>query len=472
MPVNRFVRRCTIAAAGALVAMNAAAAPSRSARETRPAWLPSAVIYGANPEIFSPTKNLAGVTAQLPRLRSLGITAVWLMPITPRGKPFEGHPAFESPYCVHDYESIDPRYGTPDDLKQLVRTAHRLGIKVLLDAVLNHTAWDNPLIRQHPEFYVHTDGNVHDPKSVSKAFDWADVAQLDYGNHELWTYMHRMLRRWVTEYDIDGFRFDSADNPYGSGRKVPAAFWQSLRPQLEAAKPEILMLGECQDPELATTPFQLDYGWHMDNHFGNGALDRAILSGNTAGIQSTWESDVRDFPAGILHMSMQDNWDFPSRDVNRLGAAGAMLAAVFNFTIDGVPFLYNGMEAGNTTGTINPHVAIDWSAHPAFPPFYRQLIALRRRNPALQQGSLTWVRNDSPSRLLTYVRSGGGKEFLIAINVSGSPVTGAVVVPGRGWREVTPVGAPGGRSHSLPPNLTLQAKDFAIFERPLSGRAH
>ena len=115
---------------------------------SHPAWLDSAVIYCIYPEVFSHS-GFDGVTAQLPRLKNLGVKVIWLMPETPVGHPYHGHEAIDSPYAVHDYYALNPQYGTPQDFRVLVNTAHGLGLKVILDEVLNHTAWDNPLTH-HP----------------------------------------------------------------------------------------------------------------------------------------------------------------------------------------------------------------------------------------------------------------------------------------------------------------------------------
>src|SRR4029079_12384977 len=110
-----------------------------------------------------------------------------------------------SPYAVKDYAALNPDYGSPDDLKVLVREAHKRGMKVIQDVVLNHTAWDNALLREHPDWYHHDkDGKVTYPA------DWTDVAWLDYGQPALRQYVIGMLSRWLKDYDLDGFRCDVA----------------------------------------------------------------------------------------------------------------------------------------------------------------------------------------------------------------------------------------------------------------------
>ena len=145
------------------------AVPTPPSEAQNPSWLNSSVIYCVYPEIFS-SSGFQGVTAQLSRLKSLGVNVIWLMPVTPVGQPYNGHPAFASPYAAHDYYAVNPNYGTGADLTTLVNTAHSLGMKVILDEVLNDTSWDNALTTEHPEYYLHSDGNPDNPNSEEEAF--------------------------------------------------------------------------------------------------------------------------------------------------------------------------------------------------------------------------------------------------------------------------------------------------------------
>ena len=127
---------------------------NRPAARESPEWLRDAVIYEVFPRAFSPSGDFAGVTAQLDRLKDLGIDVLWLMPIHPVGK-LKAKGTLGSPYAVRDYDAIDPAYGTADDLKRLVAAAHQRGMKVFIDIVANHTAWDSVLIEKHPDWYRH-----------------------------------------------------------------------------------------------------------------------------------------------------------------------------------------------------------------------------------------------------------------------------------------------------------------------------
>jgi len=444
----------------------------RPAQAQHPSWINSAVIYCVNPEIFS-TSGFAGVTAQLSRLQTLGVNVIWIQPCYPRGVTGPaGHTPFNSPYCIKDFTTVNANFGTEADLTTLVNTAHSKGMKVILDAVINHTSYDNALCTQHPEWYLHTDGNLTNVNSIQcvnygTSSPMTDIAQLNYTNTSLQSYITSMLQSWITRFGIDGFRFDMADNPFGSSRLIPQSYWNSLRTALEGSKSDILMLGEEEDSQLATSPFELDYGWNMLYY---GIRSAFTTANNASTLSYQWQYPYTSgytSPAGMMRMNIQDDWDL-DRDIVTLGGyPQAMAAAVFNFTIDGVPLVYNGMETANNSGGVNPHSQVNWSGtnSAAFTTFYTQMIALRNNSGgALQQGTLTWLTNSSAA-VATYDRTGGGNEYIVEINTNGSAASGTITGPTGTWTEVTPAGAPGGQSHVAPPSFNLAPYDFAIFKK-------
>jgi cyclomaltodextrinase / maltogenic alpha-amylase / neopullulanase len=451
----------------------------------------SATIYSVYVPIFSSGGNLAGVTSQLSQIRSLGFNVLYLLPVTAAGtstatpvsscnQGAEG--SIGSPYEVKDYDSIDPTLGASQDLVTLVSTAHGLGMYVILDEVLNHTSWDNALITQHPEYYLHCDGNRSNAGSIEIGAygngSFEDVAQLDYittPDVGLRPYIINMLVSQLQTYDVDGFRFDTADDPYGSSRLIPLDFWESVRAQLEATKPGLLMLGEEEDPDLAQTAFDLDYGWHLDGVYTPpaGGLQQVAGSGASAAdpaslLEQGWTYQKTGYPATMLHLSLLQDWDLAEDLTLYGGVAGTMAAAAFDFTIDGVPMIFNGEEVGNDNSGFNTHTKIDWNSPNAgtFTPFYKSLLALRNANTALQQGSLTWLTNSASGQVVSYSRSDSNGTFLVVINFSNGQVSGTVsAVPTESaWTDVSPTGSPGGTSHPTPPSFSLAAYDFAVYQ--------
>jgi pullulanase/glycogen debranching enzyme len=163
---------------------------TQSARRA-PQWLQDGVIYEVFPRDFSGNGDFNGITARLDELKDLGVNVLWLMPIHPIGEKMRKG-TMGSPYAVRDYYAINPAYGTEADLKHLVAEAHQRELKVILDIVANHTAWDSVLM-QHPEFYKQdANGRIIPPVP-----EWTDVAGLNYENPKLREQMIDMLKHWM-----------------------------------------------------------------------------------------------------------------------------------------------------------------------------------------------------------------------------------------------------------------------------------
>src|SRR5229473_736965 len=401
------------------------------ARSTRD-WVRDGVIYEIFPRAFSPQGNFNGVTARLDDLKALGVNILWLMPIHPIGQE-KKKGTIGSPYAVRDYYGINPDYGTKEDFKRLVTEAHNRGMKVLIDIVANHTSWDSVLMK-HPEFYVHdSQGRITYPH------DWSDVAKLNYDNPDLRRYMTDMLKYWIREFDLDGFRCDVAE-------EVPTDFWENARVELERVKPDIVMLAEAHKAELLRKAFDFDYSWPLHSALTNvlQGRDRASV------LRDEWGKEFREWPRGALHMRFSDNHD-ERRAIARFGEPAALAASALMFTLDGIPLLYNGMEVGDTTESGAPalfeKLPVFWpiaERRPEFPRFYKQMMALRRSSSALRRGSLEWLHNSDESRVVTYLRSAAEDQILVTINFSNQPFFGSVAITnGQSFGDVTPdVGAP------------------------------
>ena len=378
-------------------------------------WVRDGVIYEIYPRAFSQQGNFNAITARLDELKDLGVTILWLMPIHPIGQE-KKKGTIGSPYAVRDYYGINPDYGTSDDLKRLIHEAHARGLKVIIDIVANHTSWDSALMK-HPEFYKHdAQGNITYPH------DWYDIAALNYENQQLRGYMTDMLKYWIREFDLDGFRCDVAG-------EVPTDFWENARRELEQIKPDIVMLAEAHKAELQVKAFDLDYSWPLHTALTNVLQGR----GSASDLRDEWKKEVKEWPRGALHMRFSDNHD-ERRAIARFGEPGALAASAFMFTLDGVPMLYNGMEVGATTESGAPalfeKLPIFWpiaERRPEFPKFYKQMMAMRKGSVALRRGTLEWLKNSDESRVVTFRRRVPGDEVLVAINFSNRPFTGRVI---------------------------------------------
>jgi cyclomaltodextrinase / maltogenic alpha-amylase / neopullulanase len=435
---------------------------SREAARASREWVRAGVIYEIFPRVFSAEGNFNGVTAQLDRLKDLGVNILWLMPIHPIGQE-KKKGTIGSPYAVRDYYAVNPDYGTADDLKRLVNEAHRRGMKVIIDIVANHTSWDSVLMKW-PDFYVHDASG-----KITYPHDWTDVAKLNYDNPQLRKYMTDMLVQWVRDFDLDGFRCDVAAD-------VPTDFWEHARAELERVKPDIVMLAEADKPELLVRAFDLDYSWALHSTLTD------VLQGRkpASALRQVWEADAAKYPRGALRMRFSDNHD-ERRAIARFGEPGALAAEAMMLTLDGVPMLYNGMEVGDTAESGAPalfeRLQIFWpfaERRPDFPRFYRRMIALRKTSAALRGGELRWLHNSDESRVVTYLRRDGGEELVIAVNFSTQPFDGTLQAPAGSYEEITPDTSEPPRDAAAPvapaqssalPELKLAAWGYRIFRR-------
>ncbi len=424
-----------------------AAQPARHS----PEWLKSAVIYEIFPRAFSPEGNLNGVTKRLDDLKKLGVDVLWLMPIYPTGESNKKG-TLGSPYAVRDYYAIDPKYGTKEDLRALVEQAHQRRMKVILDMVANHTAWDSVMMA-HPDFYKHNkEGKIIYP------YDWTDVAALNYANPKLRRYMIGVLVYWIKNFDLDGYRCDAA-------AEIPTDFWEQARTELDRVKPDIMMLAEASKSDLLRSAFDIDYSWPV-----MATLNKVIMQGEPASaVHTAIDQQRSQFPKGALHMRISDDHD-ELRATERYALPGALAASAIMFTIDGVPLLYNGMEVGDSTESRAPALFEDlkivWQMsqeRPQFAKFYASMIPLRRQHPALMQGQLVWVHNSDEQHVISYLRRSGEEEFLIAVNLSNTPFRGTVEAPAANWKSIEFAGFQSGEPAI--PILALEAFQFRIFQK-------
>ncbi len=423
-----------------------------------PDWVREAVIYELNTRNFSQEGTFNSVTAKLDDLKKLGITILWLMPIHPSGQE-KKKGTVGSPYAVRDFYAINPDYGTKDDLKRLISEAHKRKIKVIIDIVANHTAWDCVMMK-NADFYTR-DANG---KIIPPVADWADVADLNYNNPKLREYMIEMLKYWLREYDLDGFRCDVAGF-------VPTDFWEQARTELDKIKPDIVMLAEWHSPDLMVKAFNLDYAWPFHSTLTE------VLQGNkpATAIRETLAEELAKFPRGALHMRFSDNHD-EKRAIVRFGERGALAASALVFTLDGAPLIYNGMEVGDTTESGAPalfeKLPVFWQIaerRPEFPRFYQQVVGMRKYHAALRGGETIWLHNSDEVRVVTYLRRDSREEILVAINLSNRPFTGTIEANGN-YTDITPNLAEEGKGNPRPvglPAISLDAYGFRFFHRAL-----
>ena len=200
-----------------------------------PEWSYQAVIYEMNVRQLTREGTLRAAAAKLGFLRDMGIDAVWLMPVYPIGA--EGRKgSLGSYYSIRDYCAVDPGLGTMGDFDAFVAEAHRLGMKVLLDWVANHTARDARWVGEKPADWYERDA----AGAPAVPWDWTDTAKLNYANRDVWRAEADAMEFWVRRHAVDGFRCDMA-------MLVPVEFWNETARRLRKVNPDLFLLAEAEE---------------------------------------------------------------------------------------------------------------------------------------------------------------------------------------------------------------------------------
>jgi len=386
--------------------------PAHASQSTSvlPDWAKSATIYEVNVRQYSAAGDFKSVTQSLPRLKRLGVGILWLMPITPISK-VNRKGSLGSPYSVADYKGINPEFGTAEDFHALVKSAHDLGMKVIIDWVANHSGWDNPWIAKKYWYHRDANDNIIPPNN-----DWTDVAWLNYDNDDMRRAMIDAMKYWVTEFDIDGFRCDVASG-------VPVNFWEQATTELQKIKP-LFMLAEEQGTEgMLDEAFVSNYNWQLldrINTLANNPTSAVTFMGFVSG-QAT-EYPTGSFPMNFITNHDENSWN--GSEYKRLGAAVPAMAAL-TFTLPGVPLIYSGQEVGNTRelAFFEKDQIPNLEVENATTAFYKKLVALKTKNQALWNSAPF----DAPElfqanpNIISYTRTLGKNKVITIINATDKP---------------------------------------------------
>ena len=297
-----------------------------------PAYHDSLIIYETFIRSISPNGTFDGMYYKIPYLKQLGINMVWLMPIHPIGK-INRKGSLGSPYSVRNYFGTNNNYGTKKQFNIMNKRMKQNNIKLIIDAVINHTAWDNSLIYKHPKYYTKNSNN----KIISPlTTNWTDVADLNYDNVELSEYMLSYFDYWLNDMQIDGFRCDVSE-------MVPMDFWNELRENFKANSIKPFMLAEGTKTDNLTSGFDAVYGWDLYYAFQNIHSNPT----KTNEIYEVLNTEFNIYPEESEVMHFAENHDTP-RAAKSLGNNDHNLALFFIFTAPGIPMIYCGEELGNT----------------------------------------------------------------------------------------------------------------------------
>ncbi len=399
-------------------------------------WSHQASIYEVNVRQFTPEGTLTAFEAHLPRLAAMGVGVLWFMPVQPIGvKNRKG--TLGSYYAIRDYTAVNPEFGTLDDFKRVVAAAHALGMKVILDWVANHTAWDHPWVQQHKERYKLNDKGeafaVTFRAGTPDVEYWTDVVGLNYAEPSLWPAMTDAMAWWLRQADIDGFRCDVAS-------LVPTPFWEQARVALDRVKP-VFMLAESDSPDLHQSAFDMTYDWDLHDQLRNVAKGQA----DATALRAWWARRQAKTPADAYRMNFTGNHDSNSwhgSDTEFYGNEACFKAmAVLAATLPGMPLVYGGQEAFfDKRLQFFERDPIQWKGYP-LAAFYTQLLALKKQHPALangQHGGDLVLHDNGNDAVLSFSRVRGDSRVNVLVNLSARPQTSAV--PGAGQATLPPWG--------------------------------
>jgi glycosidase len=380
---------------------------------THPDWSRDATIYQINQRNFTTEGTFRAAEEHLPRLRELGVDILWLMPVHPIGEQ-NRKGGLGSPYAVKDYLGVNPEFGTLEDLRHFVAAAHDHGFHVILDWVANHTAWDNPLVEQHPEWYARDWKGDFRP---TPWWDWDDIIDLDYDNEDLRRYMTEAMKYWVREADVDGYRCDVAGF-------VPLDFWENARRELDEIKP-VFMLAEWESRDLHVRAFDMTYGWSWNetlHKIAHGKADVEALKVYYAWNDRFYQRDAYR----MLFVSNHDKNAWEGTEYEQFGDA-LVPAIVLSIVSEGMPLIYNGQEAGSDRRLVFfEKDEIEWRDDEQGE-LYRRLLAFRKAHPALRNGAaggrMVRVPNTAEAAVLSFVRAVEGDRVFAAFNFSGEEQT-------------------------------------------------
>ena len=369
---------------------------------------PQAVLYEMNVRQLTPEGTLRAATSKLPFLKDLGVDAVWLMPVYPIGEAGRKG-SLGSYYSVRDYCAVNPELGTMADFDAFVAEAHRLGMRVLLDWVANHTARDARWIAEKPASWYERDAAGR----PAVPWDWSDTAKLNYADRDVWRAQADAMEFWLTQHDVDGFRCDMAC-------EVPIDFWQQTLPALRKEYPGIYLLAEGEAPALHDGAFDASYAWelhHLLNDIAQGRKSAADLRAYVA-------RDAAAMPREAFRLMFTSNHDensWAGTEFERMGDA-ARVMALLTFTLpNGQPLVYTGQEMGfdHRFEFFEKDPVPAWERN-GFTDFYAALIRLRHENPALAAGERGGqaaypLGERTPDGLMLFSRTAGGNEVTITV---------------------------------------------------------
>ncbi len=410
--------------------VNTTEAPTKAIIHGNPDWDDQAVMYEVNIRQFSKEGTFNALAGHIDRLDQMGVDILWLMPIFPISLE-KRKGSLGSYYSVSDFMETNAEFGTKEEFKNLVTKIHAAGMKIIIDWVPNHTGWGHVWVKSHPEYYTQDSaGNIIDPidPGTGKSWGWTDVADLNYDNKGMRQAQIDAMQYWITDFDIDGYRYDVAHN-------VPADFWRTVSDSLRTIK-QVLLLGESETPQFRNDEsLDLDYGWEF-HHICN-----EIAKGNKHAndIDTFITKDLARNQKGyhIYFTSNHDENSWQGTEFERMGDAHKAMA-VLNFTFDGMPLLYNGQEEPlKRRLKFFDKDSIQWKSY-AYTSFYKSLFDLKQNNKSMGNGSAGTPLEKIASHkdVFAFKKTKDGQSVVVILNLSKKNQTASLNQDITGVKEI------------------------------------
>ncbi len=424
-------------------------------------WVEDAVVYGVVPHNFG-SEGFRSVTSKLDYLKDLGINAIWLAPANLT--PAEGGHS----YNVSDYFELRPDYGTKEEFRELIKEAHDRGIKVLMDYVPNHTAYEHRYFQHALEygksspyygFYDRDENGVY-----TYYFDWPHLPNLNYDNPEVVRWMVEAISYWIREFDIDGYRVDAI---WGVRQRRPD-FWPMMRTELQRIKPDMVLIAEAsaRDPYYVEQGFDSAYDW--SDELGHWAWENVFVEpqGIARRLHAELTNHGKGYAPDTLTFRFLNNNDTSARFLTRYGADLKRTAAALVLTLDGIPCLYTGEENGIE---FEPYYTPDPISFEdlGYREYYTKLVQIRNEQAALRTRNIEVVTVTDDvygySRYLSEQESN-----LVWINFSGAEQVVDVKLPEEfaSWMNGQVKNLLTGETVNITEQMTLAPWDVLILARP------
>ena len=418
-------------------------------------WSYGATLYEMNVRQITSEGTFRAAAAQLPMLKETGVDIVWLMPIHPIGQ-VERKGSLGSYYAPRDYYAVNPEFGTLEDFDAFVAEAHRLGLKVILDWVANHTSPDSQFAQEHPEWFLRNEDG-----SFVVQHDWTDIAPIDLGNQEMRAEMRNCLRFWLSR-GIDGFRCDVAG-------EMPLEYWESVITPLRQEYPGKYWLAEGEKPGLHTeSGFDATYSWEL-HHLMN---DIAQGKAGAAELRSLIERQEAEYPEDAFRLTFTSNHDensWAGTEFERMGEAWKAMTVLCWTLPHSQPLIYTGQEVGMHHRFAffekDPMPSRDWNE---YTDFYKYLNDLRHDNPALLSGEEggSFEILSTENNTLVFRRSLGDNEVTVSVQLE-SPWNYSITCPSSRVQRVEPLCWWVGMKTPL--QLLIQGEDISEYSVSIEG---